>query len=145
MFTVSDNQIIQRPPTEVFGVAADPQAQLQWDADALESVEKLTAGPVGRGSRFRTRFKALGTSEFEIIEYDPPHHFAWYSSIPRWENWHVFDLEAIPDGTRFSQQSTFKLKGLWKLTTPIVKRLVKKRLLEMATDIEAYLNTRVEA
>jgi hypothetical protein len=145
MFTVTDSQIIRRAPTAVFEAAADPQAQLKWDADALESVEKLTSGPLARGSRIRARFKALGTVEYEFVVYDPPRTFTWHSALPRWENWHAFDFEAVPDGTRLTQHSTFKLKGPWKLATPLIKRLVTRRLPAMATAIADYLNAGVTA
>ena len=52
MIEVSESVVIAREPADVFDIAADPERQLEWDAQTL-SVEKLTPGPLGRGARYR--------------------------------------------------------------------------------------------
>ena len=51
MIEVSDSVVISREQADVFDVAADPERQLEWDAQTL-SVVKLTpaAGPCGAAS-----------------------------------------------------------------------------------------------
>jgi hypothetical protein len=73
--------------------AADPSIQLKWDAGTLRRVEKLTEGPLARGSRFRGQFKGFGTVEYEFVEYEPPRRFAHQAEIKMGRMWHVFTLE----------------------------------------------------
>jgi len=66
---------IERRPEEVFPVAADPKNQLKWDPVGMQSVEKLTPGPLAQGSRYKGQWRRFGTIEYEFAEYDPPHRF----------------------------------------------------------------------
>ena len=70
MITISESAVIRRPVEEVFDAAADPQTQLEWDPGTLRSVEKLTPGPLGQGSRYRGDFKGSGVVEYEYVEFD---------------------------------------------------------------------------
>ena len=36
----------------------------------MKAVEKLTDGPLGKGSRYRGKFKGFGTIEYEFAEFD---------------------------------------------------------------------------
>ena len=63
MITISESAVIRRPVEEVFDAAADPQRQLEWDPGTLRSVEKLTPGPLGQGSRYRGDVKGSGVVE----------------------------------------------------------------------------------
>ena len=73
MFILSESYIIKGPPAEVFDTAADPLTQLKWDPGTLKSVEKLTPEPLGRGSRYRGKFKCMGTVETSRYLFDPIH------------------------------------------------------------------------
>lgn len=65
---------IARPRPVVWDVLADVERQPEWMRDAL-SVELLTPGPVGVGSRMRvpTRIGLLRTTDIlEVTEFQPP-------------------------------------------------------------------------
>ena len=82
MFTLSESRIIKRSPTEVFDTAADPLTQLKWDPSMLQSVEKLTPEPLGRGSRYRGIFKGMGTVEYVFEEFEPGKRFSHHTIMP---------------------------------------------------------------
>jgi len=46
----------------------------------------------------------------------------------------------VPGGTQITQRSSFRLRGLWNLAAPLIRRLVQQRLSVMATAIETYLD-----
>lgn len=68
---------IAAPQQEVFALLAD----LEGAADRIEAIQKielLTDGPVGKGTRWReTRrvFKREATEELEISAFDPPNGY----------------------------------------------------------------------
>jgi hypothetical protein len=51
MFEVDEVVFINRDPEEAFGVAADPERQLESDAGNLRHIEKVTPEPLGAGAR----------------------------------------------------------------------------------------------
>src|SRR5687767_8158794 len=121
MFKVSESAIIARPPAEVFDIAADPHKQLEWDPGTLKRVEKLSPGPLGRGARYRGNFKGFGEVEYDFPEYEPGRRFAHHTVMPIGDVRHIFEFEAVPEGTRLTQSLLVEPKGMGKLMTPIMK------------------------
>src|SRR3712207_2635094 len=119
MFKVSESAVIERPPSEVFPIAADPHTQLQWDSSTLKSVEKLTPGSLGKGSRYRGKFKGLGTLEYEFAEYEPVQRFAHRTKMPMGKVRHVFTFEPVAQGTRLTQEGYLEPNLLGRLMWPV--------------------------
>jgi uncharacterized membrane protein len=68
---------IARPRPVVWSVLTDVQRQPEWMRDAL-SIEMLTEGPLGVGSRMKvpTKIGMLRTTDvMEVTEFDPPHRW----------------------------------------------------------------------
>ena len=69
---------IAQPPETVFDIVADERNEPRYNP-RLREVEKLTVGPIGRGTRFRVRTaRRRGGAEMiiEYTEFDPPHRLA---------------------------------------------------------------------
>jgi uncharacterized protein YndB with AHSA1/START domain len=139
MVEVSYSQVLAHPIDAVFAAASDPERQLQWDRDRMRSVEKISAGPLGKGSRYRGRFKGMGTVEYEYAEYDPPRRFAHRARVPIGTTGHVFVFEPDAAGTRMTQVGTFEPRGPGRLFTPLVRRMLAKRLPQVAAAIDQHL------
>lgn len=133
--------IIQAPPERVFQAAADPETQLRWDSDTLQSVEKLTPGPLGKGSRYRGRFKGMGTVEYEFAEFDAPRRFAHMTRVPFGAMHHRLTFEAAPEGTRLTQEGWLEPNLLGRLIAPIANRMLSRRLPIVAHELQEYLKT----
>ncbi len=71
-------ETIQAPPADVFQVFTD----LEYASDrisSIQSVEVLSSGPVGKGTRFRATRLMFGrpaTEEMEFTSFDPPRSYA---------------------------------------------------------------------
>ncbi|HEY0071066.1 MAG TPA: SRPBCC family protein [Chloroflexia bacterium] len=142
MFKVSETAIIERPPEEVFPVAADPQTQLKWDPGTLKSVEKLTAGPLGQGSRYRGKFKGFGTMEYEFAEYEPGRRFAHLAQMAMGKMRHVFTFEPVAQGTRLTQEGFLEPNLLGRLMWPVMSRMLRSRFRLIASEVSQYLGTK---
>jgi hypothetical protein len=140
MFTLSESRIIKRSPTEVFNTAADPLTQLKWDPSMLQRVEKLTPEPLGRGSRYRGDFKGMGTVEYEFEEFEPGKRFSHHTIMPMADIRHIFEFEAVSEGTRLTQSMKVEPKGFYKLITPMMKRMMSKRMKVIFTELNDYLS-----
>ncbi len=68
---------VAAPQEQVFAVLADLERAPER-IDGIKSVEILTDGPVGAGTRWRetrTMFKRDATEEMEIAAFDPPNGY----------------------------------------------------------------------
>jgi hypothetical protein len=142
MLTVQESAIIPRPQLEVFDTAADPTTQLEWDAATLKRVEKLSPGPIGQGARYRGKFKGFGTVDFEFAEYEPPRRFTVLAKLPMGQMRHIFTFEAVPEGTRVTQEAQLTPNLLGRVAAPIMLRVLRKRFRTIADEVGTYLQSR---
>ena len=77
MTNFSMSEHVTAPPEVVFDVASDFRHAANF-IQGIDSLEVLTDGPIGVGTRFReTRvmFGKKSTEEMEITEFDAPHRY----------------------------------------------------------------------
>jgi hypothetical protein len=139
---LSASTIIRRPLPLVFTTAADPELQLKWDLETLKRVEKLTPGPLNRGSRYRGEFKGMGTVEYEFADYEPNRRFSHHTVMPIGDLFHLFEFEAVPEGTRLTQSMRLEPKGIGKLIAPLMRGMLRKRLSTVSAELESYLGAK---
>jgi uncharacterized membrane protein len=67
---------IQASQQRVWDVVSDISS---WPkvTETVDSIEVLTAGPIGVGSRVRIRQPKLPEATYEVTAWDPPSFFAW--------------------------------------------------------------------
>jgi hypothetical protein len=138
MIEVSESVVIAREPADVFDIAADPERQLEWDAQTL-SVEKLTPGPLGRGARYRVKVKGLGIVEYEFPEFDRPVRFAHRGPVKVGEMYHTFEFEPVPEGTRLTQAIRAEPRGIGRLLRPVMAPMLRKLVRTLNTELKAHL------
>jgi uncharacterized protein YndB with AHSA1/START domain len=141
MVQVEVATVLEHPVEAVFDAAADPEKQLVWDAKTLKSAEKLTPGPLGRGSRYRGNIKGMGVVEYEYSEFDRPHRFVHRASVKFGRSQHIFTFEPVPEGTRLTQQGRMQPKGAWRLMSPLMKLKLASRLKQVGDELSAYLGS----
>lgn len=74
-FSMSEH--VTAPPEVVFEVASDFHNAAE-NVQGIDSLEVLTDGPIGVGTRFRETRVMLGkasTEEMEVTAFDPPHSY----------------------------------------------------------------------
>jgi hypothetical protein len=75
-------------------------------------IEKVSPGPVGVGSHYRSLAHVNGipfTAEFQVTKHQPPAHFAFtgHDQTGRFE--HQFTFQPYDNGTRITRQVNFAL------------------------------------
>lgn len=136
MLRISESTVIERPPAEVFEVAADPHEQLKWDPETLKSVEKLTPGPLVRGSRYRGEFKGFGTVEYE---FERGRRFTHHTVVNLAEIRHIFEFEEVPEGIRLTQSIEAEPRGVGKVIALIMRMMFRRRLRAINSELSRYL------
>jgi hypothetical protein len=141
MLRVSESTTIARVPQEIFDIAADPHTQLKWDPATLKQVEKLSPGPLAQGARYRGEFKGFGIVEYEFAVYEPGKRFAHHAMMKIGDMQHIFEFEAVPEGTRLTQTLLVEPKGIGKLLAPIMPMMLRGRLRTINAEISAYVTS----
>ena len=63
---------IARSPLEVFDYCSDLSNEREWSPGSMNSVEKLTDGPVGVGTRYLAEWQQGGPNTVEYTRFEPP-------------------------------------------------------------------------
>lgn len=145
MFTVVESVTINQPLARVFDTTADPLNQLKWDRDMLRSIEKITPGPLARGSRYRGDFKGFGVVEYEFVEYEPLRRFAHLSAMKMGAMRHTVTFESVPAGTRVTQEGQIQPNFLGRLMWPVMRGFLRRRFRTIAAEVGGYLASGAQA
>lgn len=127
---VKESFYVARPPSAVFDYVADPSNLRHWQT-ANRSVEKLTDGPIGPGSRFLERTKPPGGKEFEQITefavFDRPRQLCVHVVRGPQPIDGTWSFEAAGPGTMVSFVAAGELQGPIKLLEPVVRRVIARQ------------------
>jgi hypothetical protein len=119
---------VTRPVPEVFGYVTDPGNLPEWQGTA--TVEQLTAGPVGVGTRFREVRELLGRrvesiSEVSAFEQDRRFDLRIVSGpapvVDRWA------FEAVGGGTRVHFSTEGRAPRLIRPLEPVLAIVLRRR------------------
>jgi uncharacterized protein YndB with AHSA1/START domain len=127
---ITETFVVEAAPGAVFDYVTNPSNLRAWQTSKT-SVEQLTDGPPGIGTRVRERTKPPGGKEFtqivEFTEFDRPKRFHVHiveGPQPIDGTW-VF--EPAGGGTRVSFTAEGELQGPMRFLAPIVTRLMARQ------------------
>ena len=122
MASIAGELVINRPVDEVFDFVADEQNEPRYNP-RIRRAEKLSPGPIGRGTRFRAEAVTLGRTVGMTIEYtayERPRRLASSIHMAAADILGTLGFDPVSDGTRMSWSWEMRLRGLYRLLTPIV-------------------------
>lgn len=114
--------VINRPVEQVFDFVADERNEPRFNPKML-TVEKVTPGPVGKGTRFRTQVNARRrTAEMsvEFTAYDRPRRLTSVSKLSNMEVEGTLTFEPVPEGTRMRWSWELAPRGVLRVATPVI-------------------------
>jgi len=122
MAHISGEVTIDAPVEEVFDLVADERNEPRYNPRIVHA-EKLSEGPIGRGSRFVAQPKGMGSKgkmTMEVVEYERPHrlHSIIRSSYMEVEGTLTFG--EADGGTRLRWVWDMGLVGPMKLMSPVL-------------------------
>jgi hypothetical protein len=122
---VIENRVqIDRSPEKVFDYLIDLRNELEWNPDT-QSMEKLTDGPIGVGTKFLAKWKQSKLIEVECIRFERPYRWAYSNGGPLSV---VFEVTITPQGAGSLLASRFDVRpqGLLKLFFPVLLRELRR-------------------
>ena len=145
MIKAAQDITIARSQPQVFDYVVDNDNLLEWNSAALSCGQKLTAGPIGRGTRLRGSFKGYGEVDVEITEYDPPSRFTMVSATKQGIFRHTISLSATPTGTRLKQAASLETKGLARLMSPVIGSMIRRQFRRDNAKLKQILESAVRS
>lgn len=118
---ISGAIIIDRPAEELFDFVLDARHEPLYNPEMLRS-EKLTDGPVGPGTRFRSCHRQGRRSvdmDIEITHCDRPHRMASRTTMSWSEVNGEMSFEPVGSSTRMRWDWDVRLKGHMRTLTPL--------------------------
>ncbi|MEO8437074.1 MAG: SRPBCC family protein, partial [Chloroflexota bacterium] len=124
MTAVIENSVeIDRSPEDVFDYLSDMANEADWNPDCV-SIERLTDGPVGVGSRFRAKWKQGPFVVTECTSYDRPRTWTYLNGGPISVVLTV-TLQPTTGGTRLISRGEWTPHGWFRLIFPIFIRQMR--------------------
>ncbi len=105
---------------DAFAFIADFANAEQWDPGVASS-ERLDAGPVGVGSRYRLEVRMggrLAPMEYRVTAFEPSRRVVLAGSGSGVEAVDEIEFEATPSGTRIDYTADIRLRGWLRLAAP---------------------------
>ena len=117
---------IARSPVEVFDYCSDLSNEREWSPGSMKSVEKLTNGPVGVGTRYRAEWQQGGPNTVEYTRFEHPTF--WEATSDSKMLGMVFQarVEPTPAGSRLIVRMDLQPHGLARLGAPILRRVMQR-------------------
>lgn len=130
MFKYEKSVHINRPQQEVFDFVTNLSNDPKWQSN-IQSVERVSDGPIGVGSTWRYITKFLGRqneTEIQMTSYDPPYQSsvkAVSGPIP-FENTHKF--QAQDGGTLLTFTGQAEIGGFFKIAEGLAGKQIEKQI-----------------
>ncbi|TQN46417.1 polyketide cyclase/dehydrase/lipid transport protein [Humibacillus xanthopallidus] len=134
---------IARPVGEVFDVVADQTNEPRYNP-AMSASRRLTDGPIGVGTRFRstilTRGKPLDV-EIETTGYERPTEVASRSVMGRSTVTGALRFDPVPSGTRLSWDWDVHVGGAGRVLGPLIAVIGRRQERAIWEGLKRYLET----
>ena len=120
------------PAAETFGYLAAFSNAAEWDPGVLAG-ERLDAGPLGPGSRFRLQVPFLGARMsliYEVISFVPDREVLLHAASALLQSTDRIVVTGATDGSTVSYDAEVQLRGLLRMLDPLLRpgfRVVAER------------------
>lgn len=142
MATVIENTVgIARSPEEVFDYLADQGHEPEWNPDCV-SMQKLTDGPVGIGSKFRAKWKQGPVVFTEVTAYERPRMWTYVNGGSIGCVLTVTLEPASGGGTRLTSRGVWTANGFARLFFPVFMRIMRKAEVQVLANARGAMEER---
>jgi carbon monoxide dehydrogenase subunit G len=132
--------VVARPIEEVFAFLSDGENDPKF-SPRVQKIEKITDGPPGVGTRYRSTVKDAGMTtkrEFELTEFVVPTRIRWAERSKNAVTAPVGGYDLAPDGegTRVTVFNELEGHGFGKVIVGLALRSARKGADEFAASIK---------
>jgi hypothetical protein len=107
-------------------------------------VEKLSSGPIGRGTQFRAATKTMGRPAemtIEFTDFERPWRLGSSTHMPTMEIQGALNFDPVPEGTRMRWSWDLQPQGVLRLLTPLITLMGRRQEETIWADLKRFLET----
>jgi hypothetical protein len=141
MAEIAGEILINRPTEEVFDFVADQRNEPHYNPHMVRA-SKVTDGPVGQGTMFKSAAKSMGRMAEMTIELTGYHRPAWLASRTIMREADIIGtltFEPIPPGTRMRWSWRVQPRGAAWLLTPLITTMGRRQERAIWSSMKRYL------
>jgi uncharacterized membrane protein len=136
--------VIKRPVDEVFDFVADERNEPQYNP-RMSRAEKVSAGPIGLGTRFRaetTTVRRRAEMTIEITAYDRPRLLASSTHLSSMDIQGTLAFDPVPGGTRVRWLWNLEPRGLLEVMRPLIAGMGQRQERTIWANLKRFLEMR---
>ena len=141
MARIAGDIVIDRPVGVVFDYVADQSNEPQYNPQMVRA-EKMTAGPVGVGTRFRSVVASMGRTSEMVIEctgYDRPRRLDSTTTMQQADISYTLTFEPAGTSTRMRWSGQVRPKGAYRLLGPMITWMGRRQERRIWTSLKHRL------
>jgi hypothetical protein len=141
MARIEGEIVIDRPVDVVFDYVADQSNEPQYNPRMVRA-QKITAGPVGKGTQFRSAVASMGRTAEMLIEctgYDRSALLATTTTMRQADISYTLRFEPTPAGTRMRWSGHVRPMGVFRLLGPVITWMVIRQEQRIWTSLKKHL------
>lgn len=141
MAQIEGEIIIERPVGEVFDFVADERNEPSFNPK-MSSVEKLSDGEIGLGTRFSAEVISGGkplSMVIEFVTFERPHRLGSRTTMPGMVILGELAFEPAGDFTRMRWAWDMQPAGVMRLIRPLIVSIGRRQELEIWTSLKKCL------
>ena len=123
MTHIEGEVVIAAPVEQVFDLVADERNEPRYNPRIVRA-EKISAGPVGVGSRYHAEPKGMGgrgVMTVETVAYDRPGRLVSSICSSYLDGGGTLTFDPVDGGTRLRWSWDMRLRGAMRLATPVLR------------------------
>jgi carbon monoxide dehydrogenase subunit G len=133
--------LIDRPVKDVFAFVANLNNMSKWNA-AVVSLQQLTPGPVGVGTKFKSVGEMMGRrieGEVQVTAYEPDTRTGFQMQAGPVQVNVTIAFKPVGTGTKVSLNAQGNPGGLFKLAEPVMAGRIKSLMEENLARLKSVL------
>ena len=143
MARIDGEILIGQPVDVVFDFVADERNEPQYNSRMVRA-DKVTDGPVGKGTVFRSAARSMGRTadmRSELTGYDRPARLASTTTMSQADINGTLTFRPVPAGTRMRWSWEVRPKGAFRLLAPLISWLGSRQERAIWSAMKRYLET----
>ena len=141
MARIDGEIIIGRPVEVVFDFTADQRNEPRYNPRMIRA-DKVSDGPVGKGTVFRSAAKSMGRAvemRIELTGYDRPGRLASRTATKLADIGGALTFGPVPGGTRMRWSWSVRPRGAARLLAPAITWIGRRQEQAIWTSMKRYL------
>ena len=141
MINLDLGTLVDRPMKDVFAFVGDPKNMSKWNS-AVVSLEQVTPGDVGVGTKFKSTGEMLGRrieGEMQVTAYEPDTKCGFQVQAGPMQVNITLSFKTVGTGTKISLNAQGNPAGVFKLAEGVMVGRVKSMMEENLARLKSQL------